>query len=284
MKWIDLLALLMLSVSWISINAVWGMTGPVTLVSGWLSDQGLLREALIYGPAVLMLISVAAGLLRNQKLMILGLMLLAYVLGVFLSRYMKETIDPSNIFVNRSLLLVPAIPMLIVAFSSKPRMTFLLAIGDWSQKCEIRLLRCKNWRKALVVTTMSLAIPAFILFQAGVEFKPIETGSIWAWMPRIVGLSILNGFSEELLFRGLMIIPLVALLGVRKGIWFQAIYFGFHHLGASPELIAGLPMAIILTFLGVLFGYGTWETKGLGWAIILHALLDIASLSAHLPI
>ncbi len=211
-------------------------------------------------------------------------MILAYVLGVFLSRYLKETIVISNIFFNRSLLLIPVIPMFIVAFSTKPQMNNLLAIGDWSQKCELRFLGGLDWKRALIVTILFIAIPSFLLFQAGVEFEPFKTGAIWAWASRIIGLSLLNGFIEELLFRGLMMTPLIALLGIRKGIWFQAIYFGFHHFGASPELIAGLPMAVILIFLGVLFGYGTWGTKGLAWAVVLHAMLDIASLSAHLPV
>ena len=112
----------------------------------------------------------------------------------------------------------------------------------------------------------------------------MKTGVLLEWFATILGLSVLNGFAEELLFRGLLLIPLVGLLGSNRGNWFQAAFFGFHHWGASSDIIAGLPMAIILTLLGVLFGKSVLATRGISWAIVFHIFLDIASLSSHLPL
>ena len=47
---------------------------------------------------------------------------------------------------------------------------------------------------------------------------------------------------------------------------------------ASPSVIAGLPSAIFLVFLGAALGKSALETRGLGWAICLHAALDVGSL------
>jgi len=58
--------------------------------------------------------------------------------------------------------------------------------------------------------------------------------------------------------------------------------FGFLHFGASPSLIANLPMAVILVLLGALFAKSALETGGLGWAICPHTVLDVAALSVAL--
>jgi len=272
----------LLLTAWVTVNIAWGLTGPPTMVSAWLASIGPLGNLLIAGEVILLAFVVVAAWRRDKAFLALALMIAAYAVGETVSRVALRAVNPANTFFHRSFLLIPAIPMLVVAlrFSSRP---YPLKLGNWKARCNVAMLSRQDWVTAMRGALLYFALPALLLFQAGVRFEPVKTGQLWAWLPTILGLSALNGFAEELLFRGLMMIPLVEFLGLRKGLWFQAAFFGLHHWGASPAAIAGLPVAVILTLLGALFGRSTLETGGLAWAVVFHAALDVASLSAQLP-
>ena len=83
------------------------------------------------------------------------------------------------------------------------------------------------------------------------------------------------------MFRGLLLPPLVRLLGVGPGIWAQGVFFGMHHLGASPGPVATVVSTAATVLLGVLWGKSVVVTRGIGWAVAAHALVDLAFFSAH---
>ena len=97
----------------------------------------------------------------------------------------------------------------------------------------------------------------------------------------IAMLALFNGFTEEFLFRGLIQPALIDFLGKWPGLVFQGLFFGFLHWGSSPELIAGLPMALAATALGILWGYSVICTRGIAWAVLCHAMADFAFFSAY---
>ena len=52
-------------------------------------------------------------------------------------------------------------------------------------------------------------------------------------------------------------------------------------IASSPELIAGLPMALAAAALGILWGYSVVSTRGMAWAVLCHALADFVFFSAY---
>lgn len=203
----------------------------------------------------------------------LALMLFAYTVGVTASHLAKQTLDPSHVLVDRSFLLIPALPMWIVAKRLRAGLVYPLKVGDWSAACDLSLLPVRTWAAALGPAVLFLALPSLVFFQLSVQFEPVTTGRLWPLLPKVLSLSALNGLAEELLFRGFLMVPLVGLLGARSGIWLQALFFAIHHWGASPGLLAGLPVALLVTLLGLLLGRSALATGGIGWAVALHACL-----------
>ncbi len=95
----------------------------------------------------------------------------------------------------------------------------------------------------------------------------------WAVTALVVFFGLSNGFFEEYLFRGLIQTQLVKLLGPHWGINAQALLFALMHAGVTsrPHGPAG---GVVAGLLGWILGYGTHRTRGLAWAVVVHAICD----------
>ena len=270
--------------AWLGVSAIWGLTSPKdTLVSGLLRELGSLA-AWAVGPAVLSgVVALFAARRGNRGLLAASAMLFAYLAGVAVSRYAKLWVNPpggiplqdlgdaGRALFERSFLLIPALPMLVVAYLVC-RQDLPFRFGNWG---------VGNWHRSYLLALLLIGLPGFFMMQSTVGFAPIKNGTLWPALLPVLALALLNAFTEELLFRGLIQTPLVAYLGAGWGVLLQAAFFAIHHWGASPSLIAGAPMAIILLFAAIWMGRSVLETRGLGWAIAFHALLDFVFFAAH---
>lgn len=108
-------------------------------------DIGALGVFVVGDSFVLSTFILVAAWRRDRKLLILALMLTAYVIGVAVSRLGQQALQPVNLFVNRSFILVPAIPMLIVARCLRSELTYPLKLGDWRVRCDLRVLVFPGW-------------------------------------------------------------------------------------------------------------------------------------------
>lgn len=289
--------LLLLAV-WLGVNAMWGLTSPRdTLVSAFERELAPL-PAWVIGTAVVLVSVLLVAARRNQaQLRAVSAMLLAYLAGVVLSRYAKLAIDPpggiplesladaGRALFERSFVLIPALPMLAVG-RLMCRDNLPLRFGDWRASASSDTSAgsagaAGAWDRSLLWAFLGIGIPGFVLMQSTVGFGPIKTGTLWPALVPVLGLALFNAFSEELLFRGLIQTPLVEYLGAVPGVGLQAIFFAIHHWGASPSVIAGAPMAVILVFVAIWMGRSVLATGGLGWAVALHAILDFVFFSAH---
>ena len=280
----------------VSVNAIWGITSSEdTTISAWLRDIAPLPYWAATGFAAAGLYTVAGIWTKQRSRLGLGVMMFTYLVGVAVSRFAFQQIRPkggipfesqSDIFPalwERSFLLWPAIPMLAVYwlfFKKDSGQT--LAWGQWRPNGSVDTSPSPrgDWRKYLLYFTLLIVLPIAVMMQAGVGFRPILNGNGLVFIGPLMALALFNAFSEELIFRGLFQPAFVERFGATVGIAMQGVFFGVHHWGASPDLIAELPTAIATCALGILWGYSVLATRGIAWAIITHALVDLAFFSA----
>jgi membrane protease YdiL (CAAX protease family) len=109
------------------------------------------------------------------------------------------------------------------------------------------------------------------------------------FLPWVLLFSLSNSFSEEVIYRLGVIVPLAGSVDTTYILLVCAIAFGAPHLRGMPNGIAGALMAGLL---GWLLAKSVVETGGLFWAWFIHFLQDIVIFSAlvmaaatnHLPI
>lgn len=287
----------MMILSLLVVNAVWGLTSnEETLLSSALSRVMPLGYWIALGLLAIVAVAVFGVISRVVALQAFAFMLLGYLLGVVISRYAYQAIEPrggiplrsySDMLLalwERNFLLWPAAPMLVVylvflkGFDSSP-----LRFGSWRvQPRDVeRGEKGISWVAQMGLFMGFVVFPLAVFMQSTVGFAPVTSGTMFVFMIPVAVLALFNAFTEELLFRGFIQSSFTIYLGSTAGIVAQGVFFAFHHWGASPNLIAGLPTAIILCGLGIYWGHSVRATGGLGWAICAHALVDMTYFSAH---
>lgn len=285
----------LLFATWVGINSVWGLTSARdTLVSSWLRAMLPLDVWVWVVGALLLATAVFAAAYRSMGLAAFVAMLGAYFVGVLVSRMgyaairprggipIDEFTDVLNFTWERSFILYPAIPMLVVYWLMKPGgATYPFRFGNWNGST--RLLRegerPKSWKAHMLEWALLVALPLAVVMQVSVGFAPMTSGRLFVFFLPVLYMAFFNAFSEEIIFRGLLQPSLIRYVGPGFGIWLQGIFFGIHHWGSSP--VPSFPIAVIIVFLGVIWGKSAYETRGLGWAVIAHMLVDFTFFSAR---
>ena len=265
------LLLVALSLVWLGVNAIWGLTSSsLTVASQWMSNFAPLGYWFGCSLALLALMAVTSSFFKDQHMLVPISMLMAYVVGVAGAEYAQNWIGPQGPILHRLFMLYAALPMIGVWLAfPQHRARYPLRIGDWSNG---------NSRWPLVVTILFVVAIAILCTRLAIDLN-LLSDDWWPQTATIVALSTLNGFTEELLFRGLIFPALAIAVGLRWGIILQALLFGFIHLGSSEAWIGELFAAIYLVPLGAYFAFAVYKRNGLAWVSGIHALLDVASLS-----
>ncbi|SCC92885.1 putative Protease [Thiomonas sp. X19] len=97
------------------------------------------------------------------------------------------------------------------------------------------------------------------------------------YLPWVLLFSLTNSFSEEVVYRLGIIVPLVGSVDTNYILLFSAAAFGAPHLRGMPNGIVG---ALMAGFLGWLLAKSMIETNGIFWAWFIHFLQDIVIFSA----
>ena len=97
------------------------------------------------------------------------------------------------------------------------------------------------------------------------------------YLPWVLLFSLTNSFSEEVVYRLGIIVPLVGSVDTYYILLFSAAAFGAPHLRGMPNGIIG---ALMAGFLGWLLAKSMIETNGIFWAWFIHFLQDIPIFSA----
>ncbi len=109
--------------------------------------------------------------------------------------------------------------------------------------------------------------------------KNLSLDRVISWLPWILPIVLLNGFREELLYRGLFLKKFEQRLGPRTSNLLQAIIFSLSHSVAGLGVNAYTPFILVLvifTFsLGLAWGYIMQRTDSILGSVIFHAGTDI---------
>jgi membrane protease YdiL (CAAX protease family) len=95
-------------------------------------------------------------------------------------------------------------------------------------------------------------------------------------VPVILGGAAINAFSEEFLFRCAPLAVLSPVLGPAQSLTLTSLRFGLGHWFGNPSGPVGVLLA---AGFGWLLGKSMFDTRGLGWAFLIHWASDIAIFS-----
>jgi membrane protease YdiL (CAAX protease family) len=160
-----------------------------------------------------------------------------------------------------------------------------LALGVGDLRVSVRDVSRKDpprpaWRN-LVGGYAGFCAVFFVLLQASVGFRPVLRGTLWAVLPAILLAAVANGLVEELVFRGFLQPALIRGGGLTAGLWVQGLLFGLMHWGMSIGVLAALPTSLFIGLGSVAWGKYAVDTRGLGWVVLAHAMIDVAVMSAY---
>lgn len=133
----------------------------------------------------------------------------------------------------------------------------------------------ESWRSVgmgfLIVVTLATA--TFMWF----GFYQKMAVSWVAAAPWVLIFALSNAFIEEMLFRFSLVVALDGIWSQKAICWSSAAIFGCIHFFGTPGGILGMLMA---GFLGWLLTKSMVETKGIGWALLIHFVQDVVILFA----
>jgi hypothetical protein len=122
---------------------------------------------------------------------------------------------------------------------------------------------------------ITLATSTFVYFQFHKSVGGLR--QVIPFLPWVLLFSVTNSFSEEVVYRLGIIVPLVGSVETANILLISATVFGAPHLRGMPNGILGALMAGLL---GWLLAKSVVETNGIFWAWFIHFLQDIVIFSA----
>jgi uncharacterized protein len=135
----------------------------------------------------------------------------------------------------------------------------------------------ESWRNLgstlLIFITLATSFLVYLQFRkCGGTFK-----QLLPYLPWVLLFSLTNSFSEEVVYRLGVVVPLVGAVDTDYILLISAVAFGAPHLRGMPNGIVGALMAGLL---GWLLAKSVIETNGLFWAWTIHFLQDVVIFSA----
>lgn len=140
----------------------------------------------------------------------------------------------------------------------------------------------ETWRH--VGRNFAVVLPVVTAVAVGVQVvagHPLTVGAVGAALPWAVGLSVSNAIVEESICRFGVVVALIDRFGPRVAVGASAALFGGVHWFGTPGHVLGVVLA---GFLGWLLAKSLVETGGMGWALLLHALVDVPIFTAQLAV
>jgi hypothetical protein len=136
-----------------------------------------------------------------------------------------------------------------------------------------------NWRRLrLLITFLVFAS----LCAASAYLMRLHFGKeVWEINPALSLSQVWNGLAwnfrsvwfEELIFRGALLYILIDRLGMHRGVLLSAVAFGIYHwfsYGVFGNLSQMIPVFLLTSLAGILYGYGYAKTKTLWVPFALH--------------
>lgn len=169
----------------------------------------------------------------------------------------------------------------VIFLVSRNQFLSLFRIGNLSAPTSaVNWLGIKNGEKWTglginMLIVISLVTATFLFFQ----FKkmPISWNLLLVNFHWIILFSILNAFSEEMIFRFGLVTSLQSIVPVSGIIIISAIAFGVVHYGGTPGGFIGIGLAGLM---GFILCKSLIETQGIFWAVLIHFVQDVLIISS----
>ena len=176
---------------------------------------------------------------------------------------------------------VAMLVLIAIYFVNVPNFSAFLAPGNIAAPAKgvpwLGISEGESWLRlgASLSFFMTLATSTFVYLQ----FRKSDAGlkQVIPFLPWVLLFSVTNSFSEEVVYRLGVIVPLVGSINTTYILLISAAAFGAPHLRGMPNGIVGALMAGLL---GWLLAKSVMETNGIFWAWFIHFLQDIPIFSA----
>lgn len=242
----------------------------------------------------LMALGLSAIIALSRGVMPLALLaatLIAYVTGTALSIQGARLVSAAGLerwhgfLLERLVYGATVLGPLGLVFVAGRRWMGSLRLGFGSWRSSTRLVGDLDplitWRRALIVVVLLAGVPFFAWMQFTSQFATFRSGDIAWFVGPAALMAVVNASVEEAVFRGFIQVAVIRCAGIGRGLWLQGLFFGLHHLGMSISVLATLPGALLIGLGSVIIGKSVLETRGLGWAIVAHAVLDFGIFAAY---
>ena len=180
---------------------------------------------------------------------------------------------PAEVLLN---LLVTAAMVAVLAVLHRDRRSFYLTRGDLAAPAGViswlGVRQDTPW--STVGRNLTLAISLGTLAFLVLSGTP-TTGLLGAALPALPAIlfaAALNAFNEEVSYKASILSVLEAPLGRRDALRMVAAYFGIAHFYGVPYGLVGVALA---WFLGWILARSMAETRGMGWAWLIHFVQDV---------
>jgi len=122
----------------------------------------------------------------------------------------------------------------------------------------------------ILLAVFGVALPLFLYFTLRPNFAAAHR--VVQFLPWILATAVLNAANEEFQFRCILLAHLRNAVVPAEAILLTAVLFGIGHYYGQPSGPIGVVMA---GFAGWIWGKSMIETRGFGWAFLIHMVQDI---------
>jgi len=174
------------------------------------------------------------------------------------------------------LLLLSVVVLLFIYIQSQNNFHVFFSLGNINAPAEpvewFGIGENKTWIFAglYLCALITLGTFSFVYFQF--RKQKISVKELLPYIPWVIAFSLTNSFSEEVIYRLGVIVPLYNIIDATELILLSAVIFGLVHFGGMPHGLIGMVMA---GFLGWFLAKAVIETEGIFWAWFIHFIQDI---------
>ena len=130
-----------------------------------------------------------------------------------------------------------------------------------------------NWKFLGPIVAVGFTLGTMSYMSVGVISQNGQVnGSFYKLLPLVILFAATNAWSEEILSRFVIVSGLYGKLSADAICWTSSIIFGLGHFFGTPNAVFGV---IASGALGWLLAKSVIETKGMGWALLIHFLQDV---------
>lgn len=154
------------------------------------------------------------------------------------------------------------------------RQNFFMTRGEWNASAApipVLMSSPTTWQKLGPVLALCISGGTLVFLLLAAQGPGAWLG-VLPILPAVLLFAAMNAFSEEISYRASFLATVTNAVGKRHALLLTSAFFGLGHYYGVPYGVIGVAMAGVL---GWLLGKSMLETKGMGWAWLIHFLQDV---------